>query len=157
AGTVTGDVPSPEPLATLRAAPPWATAAADWSPARRARERLLRLQCRCPRLPSSCVGSHRWPIPGGRGLLVAGDTGTAASATCEIVGPGASWRLTVTAMDSTAEPGAMSEVLMLGQPVARRGHKGHGPGSGAGRLSRCRTGLQNSSGSYDVMLMRRAA
>ena len=51
----------------------------------------------------------------------------------------------------------MSEVLMLGQPVARRGHKGHGPGSGAGRLSCCRTGLQNSSGSYDVTLMRRAA
>jgi hypothetical protein len=81
-----GSAPEPLPvtfrhrsrLPTLRAAPPWASAAADWSPARRARERLLRLQCRCPGLPSSCVGSHRRPIPGGRGLLLVGDTGTAS-------------------------------------------------------------------------------
>jgi hypothetical protein len=57
-------------------------------------------------MPSSLGRLHRWPFPVAGGLLVLGDTGAATSATCGVAGPGASGRLTVTAIDSAVEPPA---------------------------------------------------
>src|SRR5215831_12784143 len=56
-------------------------------------------------MASSTCRPHPWPSVAGA-LLVPGDTGRQESATCEVAGPRASWRLPVTAMDSTAEPSA---------------------------------------------------
>src|SRR2546430_7164428 len=58
-------------------------------------------------MPSPCAALMHGPFPVAGGLLDLGDTGTASIGTfVGSPGPGASWRLMVTATDSTAEPPA---------------------------------------------------